>query len=346
MCTDCYNNCGGNVQSDQCVKYTGPDISFLNLETGDNLSQVEAAIIDALETALDGSGISFDDLSLCDSIDDALGTGDPTLKNIIQAFADVICQLRSDVDDLEDIVNAPTTFSAPCLTLGSNPTRDQVLQAAITKLCSISDSVDDILADYVKESELCDKVDECLDSGAVVQENTKMAKYVAVPYHGSLTVFDSQGKGLSSAGYDKIYICNGQTVGSFITPDYRGRSPIGVNSGLPGGTMDSNVDPALAANAGYQIVNKTKKGNYTHTLTTTESAPHTHAVNDPGHSHTYQKEKSVGHPSGTSQTLPRDPETVSTGTSTTGITLGNSGGGQPHNNTHPVIGGVFIMYIP
>lgn len=345
MCNDCYNNCGGNTISDKCVVYTGPDITFLGISTGDSLSQLEAALIAQIESLLDGTGTTLEDLTLCDSIEDALNSTPHTVKNLFQAYADVICELRSDVDALEAIVNVPFSISAPCLTLPANPTRDQVLQATITKLCSVNTDVAAIKADYVKNSELCTKVNACL-SATTSQEYTKMPKYVAVPYHGPLTVFDSQGRGLSGFGYDKIYICNGQTVGTFVTPDYRGRSPIGVNSGIPGGTLDSAVDPSLPQNVGYGFVNRTKNGTYTHTLTVNESASHTHTVNDPGHTHTLSMAafpKDAGS-SGTDHIEPYG--TSSTGSSVTGITLNSSGGGQPHNNLHPVIGGVFIMHIP
>lgn len=347
-CTDCYNNCAGKIITDKCVKYTGPDIEFLGIESGQPLSQIEAAIFEQLEETLNGSGITLEDLSLCTSIEQALGNLDHTLVNIIQALSTVICSLRTDVTTLQNSITAPLSILAPCLTLPSSPTRDQILQAIATKLCSIDTSVNTILAtNYVTASQVCTLVEECIgDSTAAGQEYSKMPKYVALPYHGPLSVFDSQGRGLSSAGYDKVYICNGQTVGTFVTPDYRGRSPIGVNMSIPGGAMDSSVDPSVPANAGYGIAVNTKKGNYTHTLSLTEGPSHSHTVNDPGHTHSYIKPSIQGHPGGSSQTEYRRGDPAPTGSSTTGITIGNSGGGQAHNNTHPVIGGVFIMYIP
>lgn len=349
MCSDCYNNCGGNIQSDKCVKYTGPDIEFLDIETGDSLSLLEAALIEKLETALDGSGVTFEELSACSSITDALDGEDATLANLVQAISDVLCDIKTDIETLQDDVDPPLSISASCLTLSASPTRDQVLQAIATKLCSINTTVETISTDYVTTATLCSLVEDCIaGSTDSSQEYSKMPKYVALPYHGPLSVFDSQGKGLSSAGYDKVYICNGQTVGTFTTPDYRGRSPLGVNQNLPGGSLDSSVDPALAANAGYSFVQGTKKGAFTHTITIAESAAHSHSVTDPGHKHNEIGPGDVGDHAGGSAGFdrPNGTQTNQTSTSTTGITLGSSGGGQPHNNIHPVIGSVFIMYIP
>lgn len=348
-CQDCYSNCGGNVLTDKCVKYTGPDIDFLGIEKGDNLSLVEAALIEKLEMALNGTGVTFEDLSLCSDITTALDGEDETLANIVQAMSDVICTLKTDVEELQDGVDPPLSISAPCLTLQSNPTRDQVLQAIATKLCTLNTTVTNISTDYVTTSEVCALVQECIgEDEDASQEYNRMPKFVALPYHGPLSVFDSQGKGLASAGYDKIYICNGQVVGTFTTPDYRGRSPLGVNQNLPGGTLDANVDPSLPANVSYNFVQGTKKGSYTHTLSVAEEPAHTHSVADPGHKHNEIGPGQVGdHPGGSAGfDRPNGTQTNQTSTATTGITLGSSGGGQAHNNTHPVIGAVFVMYIP
>lgn len=348
-CVNCYNNCGGNPTSDKCVQYTGPDIELLDIDKGDSLHMLIAALVEQLRTTSDGTGIEFEEVELCDSITTALGNNEATLNNIIQAISDVVCNIEEEVADIDEVVDPPLSISAPCLVLDPNPTRDQVLQAIATKLCSINTTVTSINTNYVTTETVCSLVQDCIgDSVETTQEYAKMPKYVALPYHGPLTVFDSQGVGLESAGYDKIYICNGQTVGVFVTPDYRGRSPIGVNQGLPGGALDSSTDPAVIANAGYGINLGTKIGNYKHTLGVTESPAHTHVVTDPGHRHNEIGPGQIGdHPGGGSGfDRPNGEQTNQTSSATTGITLESSGGGQPHNSVHPVIGGVFIMHIP
>jgi len=240
------------------------------------------------------------------------------------------------------------------LDLPSNPTKDDILQATTSKLCSLSDDVETISADYVKASELCTLVNECLSatSSDITQEYTKMPKYVALPYHGSLNVFDSNGKGLSASGYDNVYMCIGQTVNGFTLPDYRGRTPVGANSGMPGSTMDSAVDPTNSDNAGYSITQNNKKGNFTHTLTVSQLASHSHSINDPGHTHSisYKHGEADQNESGTSGDLLDNSGTQSqlknTNSNTTGITIGSAGSSQPHNNTQPSMGTVFIMYVP
>lgn len=355
-CRDCFNNCDGNVTSDKCVKYTGPTIDWLGICTGDSLSMLEAALIEKLGAVLDGTGtgIVIEDLESCEILEDELLTQDPTLKNILQAIFNVICAMQEDIEGLEDSTENPLSFSADCLDLEDNPTRDDILQAVVTRTCSNSFAIETISSDYVKASELCSLVADCLEASEeedIIQQYSLMPKYVALPYHGPLSVFDASGKGLASAGYDKVYMCVGQVVNGFALPDYRGRTPVGANIGMPGGVMDSNVDPSLAANVGYNINQGLKKGNFTHTLTTPQLAAHSHGVNDPGHEHDLDPYVTDAAGGLSYQSLKGDsddngPNPISTTVNTTGITIDSTGSSQPHNNTQPSMGTVFIMYIP
>jgi len=348
-CTNCFNNCGAILTSDKCVKYTGPDIEFLDIETGDSLYMLEASLIEQLENAVAGTGITFEEFAACETITEALDGADENLATIIQAISDVICTMKADITELQEDIDPPLSISGACLGLDASPTRDEVLQALATKVCSLSATVTTISGNYVTTESICELVEDCVgDSDISSQEYSRMPKYVALPYHGPLNVFDSEGKGISSAGYDKVYICNGQVVGTFVTPDYRGRSPLGVNQGLPGGTLDAAVDPALINNAGYNISQGTKKGAYTDTLSIAQMPSHSHAVTDPGHTHSEIGPGNIGdHPGGSAGfDRPNGSQTNSTGSATTGITLSATGSSTPHNSTHPVIGAVFIIYIP
>lgn len=344
-CIDCFDNCA-NVYSDKCVKYTGPDVPLFGICTGDSLFEIETILIDQLEVALGGT-IDLPNVTIGCTFLSTLLNGQPqTLDNILQVLLDGECSLAASVAALNASVFAPFTFLAPCLTLGVNPTRDQVLQATITKLCALNTQVAAIAADYVKDSELCTKVNACI--AAPTQYNSRMVPYVAYPYHGPLSNFDAGGIGLTANGFQKVYICNGQTAGVFLTPDYRGRSPLGANVGIPGGALDASVDPGLPANAGYGISVATKKGTYTDTLTATTIPAHTHGVTDPEHTHT----TGFGTDSAANGAFNNFAKLDSSGTlktsnsSLTNITIQSTGGSQPHNTTHPVMGCNFIIYVP
>src|SRR5689334_2046257 len=104
-CVDCFNNCGDELTSDKCVKYTGPDIPSLGISQGDPLSSVEAAIFAKMTDILDGTGITLTGLTSCAAIDAALGSKDATLVNIIQALYSVVCTLRSDVNTVQEEIS-------------------------------------------------------------------------------------------------------------------------------------------------------------------------------------------------------------------------------------------------
>lgn len=343
-CRDCFNNCPDGPTPDSCIKYTGPDVELLGIQNGDPLSLVEAAIIDKLEEVLDGTGIVLDDLTSCDVIDNELVGKDKTLVNIIQALYTVICALKADVEDIQDEISLPSGFDTSCLTLGASPTRDDILQAVITKLCSVATSVSTIEGDYITSETICDAIEDC--SSSTIQEYTKMPKYCPIPYYGPLSVFDSNGAGLEAQGYKNVYVCVGQTVRGFVLPDTRGRALVGANMSVPGGAMDSAVDPAV--NAGYNIAKGSKVGEVKHTLTSAEMPAHTHSITDPGHNHdtAFGSDSSSGNNHANFAKLDAATTNKTSTTKTTGITINSAGSGQGHNNLQPSIGCYFIIYIP
>lgn len=349
-CTNCFDNCPGTPVSDKCVKYTGDAIPLLGITTGDTLFSVEGAIITKLLDVLDGVEIDLSSTTIdCDFLISILAAKDKTLANLIQMLVTASCTLRDLITEIDDQINANYSFNTSCLTLGTSPSRDDILQATITKLCSLNTEVGTIKGDYVKTSQLCTLVKACIaesnTSTGAVQENSKMSKYIAYPYHGPLSVFDSNGTGLSSSGYEKVYLCIGQTINGFTLPDYRGRSPMGANSGVPTTNIDNTVNPALLPNASYGLTNKQKKGTYIDTLTSNQMPSHSHTVTDPGHDHSMGAFFSqVGDDN--NNTLLRQGGSQKTLKSTTGITIASTGGNQAHNSLHPVVGSYFIMYVP
>lgn len=364
-CINCFDSCGDRQTTDRCVEYTGEDVEILGICKEDTLYQIELIVIEKLQSLMNGTGVTFDTLTLdCDFIKDLLSGQDIQLANIIQAMVVANCTLKDLIDALSAQVNAPFTLDASCLTLGTSPTRDDILRAAVSKICAVSTKVDGVSTDYVKASELCAKVVQCIkdlndgNTDEVPQEGTKMAKYCPIPYVGPLTVFDSSGAGIAAQGYDKVYLCNGQNG----TRDFRGYSFIGANVGVPGGALDAAVDPALPANAGYALAFGGKKGEYTHTNTLQESAVHSHVATTSPHSHFTV---STGADSNlTSQTAIQNAHSTGgnlgyglsgavgaasvgkTSDTTIAVTVSQSGGGQPHNNTHPVAAVYYIIYLP
>lgn len=362
MCQDCFNNCNGEVISDRCVKYTGPDIPFLGISTGDSLSLVEAAIIAKLQAAVAGTGIDLSAVDLeCDFLIDILDGREKNLVNIIKMLITANCTLKQAIDALSAIVNVPTVFDIGCLTgLPTNPTRDQIIQATITKLCSVAADVLIIKNDYVKASQLNSLIQAYLTSiglggtggggTTVAQQYTKMVPRVAYEYYGPLSNFDSSGKGIAAAGFDKVYICNGSNG----TPDKRGRTAMGAVAGVPGGPLDPEVDPALPQNPGTNIAVGGKIGSHYVQLTVTHMPSHTHGVTDPGHKHLtssgwflFSANNSGSLSSSGNDATDSSPRTNDgLQTTQTGITIQATGGNQAHLNIQPSIGALFIMYIP
>jgi microcystin-dependent protein len=145
------------------------------------------------------------------------------------------------------------------------------------------------------------------------------------------------GRSLSRADYPELFDLIGTKYGSasgttFNLPDCRGRvlGAVGAGSGL------------TARSAGTLI------GAETHTLTVGEMPSHNHTVTDPGHSHTYTNNTNDQNTDNAfaSETAADNADlSQTTGISTTGITINNTGGGGAHNNMQPTafIGNVFLF---
>jgi microcystin-dependent protein len=348
-CQGCFNGCG-TITPDTCVRYTGDSIPLLGINNGDPVSKVEEAIIDKVVEFAEGNGIALADIDLkCPFIEDLFGCcQDKTLKNLIQVLIDANCTLKELVDTLSATVNSVYSFNVVCLTgLPVNPTRDDILQALLNKVCEMDSTLTTIANDYVKASQLNSLIASYLSSvsGGTVQQSTKMVPYVAYEYYGPLSNFDSGGVGIASAGYQKVYICNGSNG----TPDRRGRVAVGAVQGVPGGALDSAVDPTNPANPSTNYVLNQKWGSSYITLTTGQMPSHSHTVTDAGHSHTITGSNETSFTSGgavAAVQMDGAEAAGSTNTATTGITIASAGSSQAHDNRQPSIGAYFIMYIP
>jgi len=343
-CVDCFRNCD-LIPSDRCVEYTGPDVACLGICTGDTLYEVEAAIAEKLCAAIDGTGIDLSDVNItCTFLTNILGNNSPTLVGLMNMLVEASCTLKELIDAINITIGATYVFDTACLT-GTLTTRDDIIQAVITKLCAVDVRVAAIEADYVKNSDLCTLVQACLVGGGgtpSTQYNLRMVPNCPIPYIGPLSNFDNTGAGLSAFNFDKVYLMNGLNG----TQDWRGRSPIGAINNVPGGTLDAAVDPSLPANAGLNYSLNTKVGASSVTLSVNQMPAHTHGVNDPGHKHSSAFVQQ-SRPCGSACTPVIEPGSgINTTTAITGITLQSAGGNQPHTNLQPSIACYYIVYIP
>lgn len=353
MCTDCYNNCFPAL-TDKCVKYTGGNIPLFDICTGDPLSKLEDVIVEKLLSALDGTGITPKDVTLenAPELKTLLAAKSPILNNLLQILIDNQKTLKDYIVELQE--KAVFVFDTSCLTFPTNvtsPTSDDILQAAVLKLCSLSTTVEGFPTTYVKNTDLPTLVKDIVtgaNGNTPIQFNSRLFPQSPVPYIGSLANFDNTGKGIPAAGFEKVYIMNGLNG----TQDWRGRAVVGAVRNVPGGTLDASVDPNNANNPNTNYAVGDKFGESFHKLTVPEMAPHSHNVVDNGHSHnllTHKNDSGITkQPNGLYDGTDNDaiPVTLVTEKSTTGISLGSTGGGLAHNNIQPSVAAVWIVYIP
>jgi len=374
-CSSCYNGCS-EITSDKCVKYTGVDVPLLGIENGDSLSYVEQALITFITSVVDGSGvkISLEEDDYCELVSQYLqACSTVTALDLFKALVKAACNLQEQIDDIvEDIETIEADYTVDCLEgVSSGDGTHAIVQAVITKLCEIDEALTllatDVDTNYVKISDINSYIAAYLaDQETANRYYTRMIPYTAVEYYGSLGFFDATGAGIANTEWEKIYLCNGLNG----TPDKRGRSPIGAINGVPGPTPDSTVNPSSdpTFNPNYSVLDTAGANKVTLTTPQIPSHDHTATVNEEPHTHTLAVDETVDGPELTDDSYianVRDSESTnnyilseaSIGQTPnvgkvleaeTGITvsISSTGGGQAHDNKHPVIACYYIMHIP
>jgi microcystin-dependent protein len=380
-CSNCFNGCT-EIVSDQCVRYTGIDIPVLGIQNGDSLSYVEQALITFLTSTLDGSGIkpTISPTIICNLVQQYLPTcEDLTVTNVLTALIQAACNLQTQVSTNLTSIN---TINAQLLVLNGNydvkclpdttpsitPSSGthSVLQATIDSLCAFILNVETY---YVLAADLDTLIQNYLNSITPSnQYNSRMIPYAIVPYFGNNGNFDNTGAGLSSAGFDKIFLCNGQNG----TPDLRGRAIVGVINGMKGLGLSPVVDPvvnptfnpnySVGDTAGFNFITLTQgqMPSHTHGATATVTPnPHEHFMFNPSvlttgavpiTSTSYPAFQLTGAGDFSynivgNATVPTLGKTSSTSLAV-GVTNAPFGGGGAHDNKQPVFACYYIMYIP
>lgn len=144
------------------------------------------------------------------------------------------------------------------------------------------------------------------------------------------------GSALSRTSFSQLYAVIGTTFGvgdgstTFNVPDFRGRVAVGAGAGA-GLTVR-----AVGAVGGQESI--------------TQVPPHTHNITDPGHTHTYLGVQSQdAGTTGSTSVAENDPRPVETsGSSTTGITVNNTGtniAGAAVNTMNPFLVATYIIKV-
>lgn len=373
-CSNCYNGCT-QITSDQCVRYTGVDVPVLGIKSGDSLSFVEQALIEFLVSTLDGSGIiiNLDPSVYCQIVTKYLPTcGDINASVLFEALVKAACDLQTQINTINGNITTLNTsvakieaqYKVECLdgVTSTSGTHD-ILQAVVTKLCAF---IVDVEANYTTPQDVETIVQNYIANNVTTGNiSERMVPYVAVPYFGAISGnFDTSGAGLAGTVWEKVYLCNGQN----LTPDLRGRTLIGVTTGMGGGPMNTAVDPALGNpnyilnginGSNFVTLDKNQMPLHSHPGSSInvelEESPHTHDIQYSQHPDRGSQGSSFGTVVGIEpnfvtnlpiRTGTTDPKLAGVSVKTQTSTVAPEGGNGSHPNFQPGIGCYYIMYIP
>ncbi len=370
MACDCNKKdygCSGMPVSSNCTFYEGPVIPLFGICPGDPITYTTKAITDKIlelvaEEELDVSSITLDN---CSIMKQKLGAKDKTYGTLIQILIDYQCTLTQLIESLQSQIdgspsNVPYAFTLGCITPVGNPVNtDAIVQGIINKVCALETQVNNLgtnveivvndaagtfLGGAIKATgnRGFDKTGSA--STTVINFYALVPPLCPIPYVGPASNFDSFGKGVVGSPYENWVLLDGQDG----RLDARGRGLTGAVKGLlSGGPLDPAVDPTQSFNPNTNYGLGDKFGENYHKPTINEMFPHTHTVNDPGHSHRQEGQilyKGVSE-GGIGGSEDWQFQNQNTSTSTTGITISSTGGGDIFNVRQPslVITGYIML---
>ena len=357
-CTNCFNGCVETV-SDQCVIYTGTDVPSLGIHTNDSLLVVEQSLITFLISALNGSGITIDlsNINVCATVQNYLPSeGEIVLTDVLKALIEASCDIQEQVNTIAaTLATLNADYTIGCLTgVTASSDTHAIVQATITKLCSVDSSVSTILNQlplFVTKSEFCSLVAQCTSqTPTTVLASDKMLPYAVIPYYGPINgyptvndTFDNTGAG---TGYwARVFMCNGQNG----TPDLRGRVPVGATNTPSTNPFPAQTNPGANGNPTYSY--GLTPGANTVRLELPQIPVHNHTATAAPHSHSLNP--NIVLYNGTSTGVKTDTNffinlsgTQRTGQETVSITVENAGQSEFHPNVQPGLALYYIQYRP
>jgi len=350
------------ISSDDVI-YQGPPDVDLGICTGDTITEVEQVIINKLKSLVfDGKDITLNTLILdvCQDIKTLVGSQPKTVLTVIQALVQYSCTLKNRIDSIQNTITGNLgsgTVNFKCVTAPAQFSYTSALQAIIDSHCAVKATVDALVSNTGNTTIIDGRINTALNNlitsvggyglkktvnnttGQVAYQITGLVPpFTALPYFGPLSNFDSSGKGVVGK-MDGWYLCNGSNG----TPDMRGFVPVGALQGIPGSVaLSPIVDPNTNSDASMNYAIGGVGGSAKRILTVANIPPHTHDVIDPGHIHSTQGRAGISD-NANDRGVMESNGNQNTTRSTTGITLGITGGGQAFDNRMPYRACAFIM---
>lgn len=287
-----------DTYSSNCIIWEGPDIPCLGITSKQSLTAVETAI--ANEVCIILGDIDVSTVTLTAELIGLLGSNNQSISNLFQILIDYGVTLRDIIDDIKTEFEASKslTLDFKCITPPATINIQSSIQSLITSYCTLKQTVDNLPGAVT--AGITNTVTQVLGNVLTAIQPNRVVKtgqgssfkvafrgfvpyYTALAYYGTLTDFDSTGKGITNSPMDGWYICNGNNG----TPDLRGRSLVGATLEVGGGVLHPDVNPTQ--NGGLGAYQRWGTGGAIRVkLNESQMPSHIHDVYDAGHQHTVQ----------------------------------------------------------